>query len=77
MIEILFFAGLQEKLGKDKLLLEEAVGMTISDLRKKLHSTYELDTTHAIVAVNEEYVPDDTVLQDQDVVAFIPPVSGG
>jgi molybdopterin synthase sulfur carrier subunit len=29
------------------------------------------------VAVNEEFCGNDTVLSDGDVVAFIPPVSGG
>jgi molybdopterin synthase sulfur carrier subunit len=30
-----------------------------------------------MVAVNEEYASDDTALKDQDIVAFLPPVSGG
>lgn len=77
MVEVLFFAELQEKVGSEKLLLDDAVGISIKDLRHKLLSSYDLETHHAIVAVNEEYVQDDTVLKDKDVVAFIPPVSGG
>ena len=30
-----------------------------------------------MIAVNEEFSPTDTVLQEGDVVALIPPVSGG
>ena len=30
-----------------------------------------------VVAVNEEYAPEDRVLEEGDVVAFIPPVAGG
>jgi molybdopterin converting factor small subunit len=29
------------------------------------------------VAVNQKYVPEETVLDDGDEVAFIPPVQGG
>lgn len=77
MVEVLFFAELQEKIGSEKIILEDAVGITIKDLREKLLSIYDLETGHAIAAINEEYVQDDTVLKEKDVVAFIPPVSGG
>lgn len=77
MVEVLFFADLQEKMGSEKMVLEDVAGMTIKDLRQRLLSSYDLETKQAIVAINEEYVQDDTVLQDKDVVAFIPPVSGG
>jgi molybdopterin synthase sulfur carrier subunit len=30
-----------------------------------------------MTAVNEEFAPDDTVIEDGDEIAFIPPVSGG
>ena len=29
------------------------------------------------VAINESYVTDETIIQENDVIAIIPPVSGG
>lgn len=77
MIDVLFFAELQETAGNGKVSIE-ADGNTVTDLRGKLSSTYELENLdNAMVAINEEYAQEDTVLNNGDVVAFIPPVSGG
>lgn len=76
MITLLFFAYLKETIGKERLQLD-ASSMTVKALKQQLASDYGLDLQHVMVAVNEEYAADDRVLQAGDVVAFIPPVSGG
>ncbi|TMN23895.1 molybdopterin converting factor subunit 1 [Lentibacillus cibarius] len=77
MINVLFFADLREAAGSEKVSVE-ADGLSVSELKTKLLSSYELNNLdHAMVAVNEEYSQDDTLLKRGDVVAFIPPVSGG
>lgn len=77
MVNVLFFAELQETSGKEKITVETS-GKTISDLKENLQNDYDLTgIDKAMVAVNEEYADDKTVLQKGDVVAFIPPVSGG
>lgn len=77
MVEVLFFAELQEAVGKEKLTFE-ADGMRVKDLKLNVLSTYDLDDIdHAMIAINEEYAEEDTVLKTGDIVAFIPPVSGG
>ncbi|MEN2465141.1 molybdopterin converting factor subunit 1 [Ornithinibacillus sp. JPR2-1] len=77
MITVLFFAQLQEAIGKERLIVEES-GITITELKEKLKMEYALpQLDHVMTAVNEEYaLPTDTVCSG-DIVAFIPPVSGG
>ncbi len=77
MVDVLFFAELQEAVGSEKISFD-ADGVTVKELKNKFLSTYELDhIDQAMIAINEEYAREDTVLQKGDVVAFIPPVSGG
>ncbi len=77
MIKILFFARLQEEIGKDSLNIEKA-GLTVDQLKQwleKEHGLQSLDQTMA--AVNEDYADGSEVLKEGDTVALIPPVSGG
>lgn len=78
MIELLFFAQLQEKVGSKSLTLQ-AENMSILEIKETFLKKYEMDDLlqEAMVAVNEEYCEDETIVQAGDVVAFIPPVSGG
>lgn len=77
MIDVLFFAELQESLGKEKLTVH-ASGLTIHELKEKYLQAYDLpNIDQAMVAVNEDYAQESTVLSEGDTVAFIPPVSGG
>lgn len=77
MVDVLFFADLQEAVGNEKVSIE-ANGLTIKELKEKLLSLYDIDTIdHAMIAINEEYATEDAEIKKGDVVAFIPPVSGG
>lgn len=78
MIELLFFAQLQEEVGKMSLTVE-AENMTVDDIITQHLASYEINDllADAMIAVNEEYSKRDTVVTAGDVVAFIPPVSGG
>ncbi|MDF2946881.1 MAG: moaD [Bacillales bacterium] len=77
MINLLLFANFQEVIGSKALSLELNVN-NILELKNYLLSKYpELDFNFVMVAVNEEYATDETVIKSGDVVAFIPPVSGG
>ncbi|GGJ95475.1 molybdopterin synthase sulfur carrier subunit [Lentibacillus kapialis] len=77
MVDVLFFAELQEAAGSGKINVE-AGGLSINELKAKLKSSYDLvDLDSAMTAVNEDYSHDDVKLTDGDTVAFIPPVSGG
>ncbi len=77
MIRVLLFAHLQEKVGKESINIEKNT-ITVKDIREYMSLTYELGSLeNVMVAVNEEYALDDDIVQAGDVVAFIPPVSGG
>jgi sulfur-carrier protein len=52
---------------------------TVGELRKYLISGYPrlAELRSLAIAVNEQYAENDCRLNDKDVVALIPPVSGG
>jgi len=77
MVKILFFAGLKEQAGMDSLDVE-ASGMTVNNMCEKYLADLNMsELSQAMIAINEEYADAETVLQDGDTVALIPPVSGG
>lgn len=77
MIKILLFAHLSEEVGEKEIEIE-AVGYTVAKVKQKLLAEYpKLPLDNVFTAVNEEYTNEETMLQDGDVIAFIPPVSGG
>lgn len=77
MITVLFFAGIREEIGVDRLQID-IQNITVQQLKQYLQIEYQLSTLHQVMsAVNESFVTDDEVIKDQDTIAFIPPVSGG
>ena len=78
MIELLFFAQMQEVVGTNKITID-ASNISIKEIKEDYLATYDMDDLldQAMVAVNEEYAEEDTIISSGDVVAFIPPVSGG
>jgi molybdopterin converting factor subunit 1 len=88
-VTVLYFGGLKEALGcaVDRVSLEEGQS-GMSDLYERLcqrHGSLPILLTNVRIAVNEEFVEgvgqtllrSDVVLKEGDVVAFIPPVTGG
>ncbi len=72
------FASVREVLGTDVLEISVAANTSIDGLRKKLGDQYPaLLRLPVAFAVNRDYARSETVLQDGDEVAFIPPISGG
>ncbi len=57
----------------------EVEGASVGDLRKALLQSYPQlgDLASLLVAVDEAYADDDTLIKQGDEVALIPPVSGG
>ncbi|RKL67750.1 molybdopterin converting factor subunit 1 [Salipaludibacillus neizhouensis] len=77
MIKILLFAELEEKTGKRELSV--SMEMTVEEIRKKLLKDYPHVTglASAMAAVNEEFADESVKVRQGDLIAFIPPVSGG
>jgi sulfur-carrier protein len=77
MIKLLFFAELEEIVGSRELTIERTE-MTVSEVKEYLKEQFPtLPIDRAMMAVNEEYVKETDVVKANDIVAFIPPVSGG
>ncbi|MDZ4580136.1 molybdopterin converting factor subunit 1 [Bacillus cereus] len=78
MITILLFANLREEVGSDRLVISEKQEMTVQQLKEWLKATYCLQALDKVmVAVNEEFVMNEEMIKAGDIVALIPPVSGG
>ena len=78
-IQILLFGITTDLLGVSSLEVEVPTESTITLLKMQLlanHPQLENINSYAI-AVNEAYASNETELKENDVVAIIPPVSGG
>ena len=77
MIRVLLFANLQEEAGRSELQIEKE-SITVAELKDVVAKEYNVPVTEPImVAINEEYANEEDTIQSGDVVALIPPVSGG
>lgn len=78
-ITVIFFAALRDLVGQPELSLElSSASMTVEELLSLLLEKFpRLHLEGVRVAVNEEFVEVSQVLRGDDVVALIPPVSGG
>jgi molybdopterin converting factor subunit 1 len=78
--EVLLFAQVRETLGKSRLTIELPARATVGDALNALaaqHPEIAMMRSRLAVAVNEKYQSASTILHDGDVMALIPPVSGG
>lgn len=77
MNKILFFAHLKDAVGKEEVMFQ-AAGKKIGELKKELMEAYDLPNLDTcMIAVNEEFANEDETIQEGDIIALIPPVSGG
>jgi molybdopterin converting factor subunit 1 len=79
-LTVKLFAAARELAGSGETQIELPIGATVGELRSALIvATPSLAALaeRSMVAVNEEYASDATLLRESDVVALIPPVSGG
>ena len=78
-IQILLFGITTDLLGASSLDLEVVEGLTVVGFKSFLKGKYpQLENIDSYaIAVNESYATDELVIRDNDVVAIIPPVSGG
>ncbi len=79
IIKILFFGIARDLAQENSVELELEKDSKIADVLKRLQKQYPKmkNIQEFSTAVNEEYAEIETVLKANDVVAIIPPVSGG
>lgn len=79
-ISVRAFASYREAIGHKHVTLDVASGATAAQVWEALRTRYPglggLPTPMAF-AINDTYVPPETVLRDRDELVLIPPVSGG
>ena len=78
-IEVLFFGITSDITGVDATFVEIESRSCVQDLKKQLIACYPnlKHINEFAIAVNETYADDELLLTENDVVAVIPPVSGG
>jgi molybdopterin converting factor subunit 1 len=79
-VKVRLFAGLKELVGGPQIVVSLSDGASIRDLEEELGRHYprlKPLLTSLAFAVDEEYKTRDYVLQENDTVALIPPISGG
>ena len=79
-IRVRFFASLRERMRRSEEIREVPPGATVRTVWELLkQENPELGAVEKAMsfAVDQEYVDKDHPLQDNDELAFIPPVSGG
>lgn len=78
-IKVLFFGITTDLVNTSTIDLVLSEASTIVDFKNLLSKEYpQLKNINSYaIAVNESYATDDVVLKEADVVAVIPPVSGG
>ncbi|RYR56868.1 hypothetical protein Ahy_A05g022589 [Arachis hypogaea] len=79
-IKVLFFVRARDITGLSEMPLEVSSRSTTQDYLKKLLVMFlSLEEIQGcvVLALNEEYAVDTIVVQDEDELAIIPPISGG
>ncbi|WP_099371273.1 MoaD/ThiS family protein [Sphingobacterium sp. 1.A.5] len=78
-IKLLAFGIVKEIFSSSELELEVADGIKLEELKSRLEQLYpELARLKSyFIAINEEYGQCDQVIESDDEIAVIPPVSGG
>jgi molybdopterin converting factor subunit 1 len=78
-VNTLFFGITTDLVGASSLQIDVEENTLIKDFKLILLEAYsQLENINSYaIAVNEEYATDDFILKENDVVAIIPPVSGG
>ena len=73
VVTVRLFAGLRERAGSDRVEVELPEGARVADLLAAM----DVAPRSCVVAINREYADEGAVVQAEDEVALVPPVSGG
>ncbi|HHO59463.1 MAG TPA: MoaD/ThiS family protein [Thiotrichales bacterium] len=76
MIQVKFFSSLRELVGRDALALETDAPLTLQAIWQQAAPEAAMPA-NTLCAINMEYARLDDTAQDNDEVAFFPPVTGG
>ena len=75
-IKVFYFASLKDHVGRSEDHLSYTRLLTVNEVWAHVNADKALPV-NTLAAVNMEYVELDGMVNDGDVVAFFPPVTGG
>jgi molybdopterin synthase sulfur carrier subunit len=75
-IKVRYFASLKESIGRSEDELTITDLLTVNEVWSRANPEKSLPN-NILAAVNMEYVELDNIVNDEDIVAFFPPVTGG
>ena len=77
-MKVLYFAEVKEILNMSKEYIDILEPKTVKEIRQLLNQYHpELMDKKFQISVNEEFTKEDGIVQPDDIIALIPPVSGG
>jgi molybdopterin synthase sulfur carrier subunit len=78
-IKVTYYGQFRDITGLKEETLEAKDGVTVVELRDQVREKYPriADKREILVAINNSFTPLETVVKQDDKVAFFPPVSGG
>ena len=78
-VNVLFFGITKDLVGRQHLNMTIEDSSTVSDFKNILREKYPklIDLNAIAIAVNSEYAVDSHLINANDEIALIPPVSGG
>ena len=78
-LKILLFGISTDLIGKKSIFFSVSPSTTVSEFKILIQEKYpQLSQINSYaIAINESYASNETVLKENDIVAIIPPVSGG
>ncbi|WP_275315040.1 MoaD/ThiS family protein [Tenacibaculum bernardetii] len=78
-INVLLFGIATDLIGSSSLTIELPISCNITSFKELLTKQYpELKQMSSYaIAINESYATDETIIKENDIIAIIPPVSGG
>ena len=81
-IRVLFFAKIKESLGVNFIDLKLTTPTSIEEIRNSLFCEFINNKSlflpkNSLVAVNQEIITENIMINQNDEVAFFPPVTGG
>ncbi len=75
-ITVKFFARLREELNMDETQIDVQPGLTALQVWQDVTGQTGLPAK-ILIAINQEYASENTFVNENDEVAFFPPVTGG
>ncbi|QXP72989.1 molybdopterin converting factor subunit 1 [Tenacibaculum sp. AHE15PA] len=78
-INVLLFGIATDLIGSSSLTIELPISCNVTSFKELLTKKYpELKQMSSYaIAINESYATDETIIKENDIIAIIPPVSGG